>query len=605
MGWLTDLGNVAVGAIERDREITKEDLIIRADNLKANQKILIDQKSKKYEKELEAYGEEKKKFDAVESANYNYDGLKSIDARTYASQVLPLTTIGWDKLTDKGKDRLIEGFDGETQTYKLIGSEAEINKKAAKVQILINDETSEAIKKAKGNSFLINQILGKKERAEIDLYKEMESTLKAAETVKMTEKEVNQEYVGKEVKVGGDSDSIIANWSTTKLDDYNKFRDKLFTVVKDYKYNEADTQGTISWAATSKALGTDTKAFINYINTKPDSWTLAGASVGSSMNDTVNNLVQSKTNMNNYALGLYLQNPDYSNLASRVSKQELLSEARTLISDRGKVIELNSEKVWSMLPTSMVNADNKFTVNGQTYTLSLEEMYNGKTKIQKVKGKDEEVKTANSAKEIYDSIVKAYVTGELKVDGSGFYKSKDEVQKAYQTIQQGLSKNSILTSGLSKHIKKQLVATYGLVPDGVVATTSKVDTVDKSKVEQPDKIKDSPVEKWVTGENADGDKGLRLEGAKDFIAFKKMTEEDVKGLSSNEKIEYDNWKKENTIQGTTYEEMKKNTDENTKALLSSFTDSKGNFKKMKSTNNSRYKKPLNNKKSAIELAFNQ
>ena len=84
-----------------------------------------------------------------------------------------------------------------------------------------------------------------------------------------------------------------------------------------------------------------------------------------------------------------------------------------------------------------------------------------------------------------------------------------------------------------------------------------------------------------------------------------MTEEDVKGLSSNEKIEYDNWKKENTIQGTTYEEMKKNTDENTKALLSSFTDSKGNFKKMKSTNNSRYKKPLNNKKSAIELAFNQ
>ena len=102
-----------------------------------------------------------KKFDAVESANYNYDGLKSIDARTYASQVLPLTTIGWDKLTDKGKDRLIEGFDGETQTYKLIGSEAEINKKAAKVQILINDETSEAIKKAKGNSFLINQIAKK------------------------------------------------------------------------------------------------------------------------------------------------------------------------------------------------------------------------------------------------------------------------------------------------------------------------------------------------------------------------------------------------------------------------------------------------------------
>ena len=30
MGWLTDVGYLAVGAIERDREITKEDLAIRA-----------------------------------------------------------------------------------------------------------------------------------------------------------------------------------------------------------------------------------------------------------------------------------------------------------------------------------------------------------------------------------------------------------------------------------------------------------------------------------------------------------------------------------------------------------------------------------------------
>ena len=55
MGWLTDIGNVAVGAIERDREITKEDLIIRAENLKANQKLLVDQKTKKYDKELDNY----------------------------------------------------------------------------------------------------------------------------------------------------------------------------------------------------------------------------------------------------------------------------------------------------------------------------------------------------------------------------------------------------------------------------------------------------------------------------------------------------------------------------------------------------------------------
>ena len=59
MGWLTDIGNVAVGAIDRDREITKEDLIIRGENLKANQQLLVDQKKKKYERELESYYKEK------------------------------------------------------------------------------------------------------------------------------------------------------------------------------------------------------------------------------------------------------------------------------------------------------------------------------------------------------------------------------------------------------------------------------------------------------------------------------------------------------------------------------------------------------------------
>ena len=59
MGFLTDLGNVAVGAIERDREITKEDLAIRAENLQANRNILIKQKDKKYDRELKEYYKEK------------------------------------------------------------------------------------------------------------------------------------------------------------------------------------------------------------------------------------------------------------------------------------------------------------------------------------------------------------------------------------------------------------------------------------------------------------------------------------------------------------------------------------------------------------------
>ena len=43
---LKDLGNFAVDAIEIDREITKENLAIRADELIANRDFLIEQKKK-------------------------------------------------------------------------------------------------------------------------------------------------------------------------------------------------------------------------------------------------------------------------------------------------------------------------------------------------------------------------------------------------------------------------------------------------------------------------------------------------------------------------------------------------------------------------------
>ena len=227
MGWLTDVGNFAVGAIERDREITKEDLIIRAENLKANQKILIDQKKKKYDRELNTYIAEKKNFDIVEKANKAFDA-EQINARTYASQVLPLVSPSWANLSDKMKEDMVNTFDGTTQTYKITGTEEEINKKAANVQLLINDETSKAIKDAKGNSFLINKILRKKEVAEKNLLQTIESEIKAADAIKLTEQEVDQEYVGKPVKVSGGLYGSIDKTSTL----YNDFSKKNYEQLK-------------------------------------------------------------------------------------------------------------------------------------------------------------------------------------------------------------------------------------------------------------------------------------------------------------------------------------------------------------------------------------
>ena len=55
MGFWTDLGNLATGAIEKDRENTKEKFAIRNEELQANRASLIKRKDKRYEKDIENY----------------------------------------------------------------------------------------------------------------------------------------------------------------------------------------------------------------------------------------------------------------------------------------------------------------------------------------------------------------------------------------------------------------------------------------------------------------------------------------------------------------------------------------------------------------------
>jgi len=251
---LRDLGNFAVGAIERDRELTKEDLAIRADELQANRDFLIKQKEKKYDRELQEYTKEKEKFDTINQANKMYD-LKSIDARTYAATILPLTNPNWKNLDEKTKQLNINNFDGKTIDYKLVGNPDEIEKQAASINNEITKVTSQAIKDAKGNSFLINKILGDKKKAERDLLKEVEDKIKAADAVKLSEQNVDQQYVGKDVKVsaGGLYGSID---KTSKI--YTNFANKNYEQLKNItslnsKVTSKDNNEAIK--ATFKILG--------------------------------------------------------------------------------------------------------------------------------------------------------------------------------------------------------------------------------------------------------------------------------------------------------------------------------------------------------------
>ena len=267
---LRDFASFAEGAIERDRELTKEDFEIRNANLAANRDMLIKQKNAKYEKELENYYKEKEKFDAIESANVKFKN-KDIDDRTYALTVLPLTMPNWKDFSNTQKEDAINNFKGKTFNYTLSGNIDEINKNAAIEQTTINDATVAAIKEAKGDSFLINKILRKKGVDDKKLLEDIQSKITAAETVDLTEQKVDPSTVGLEVNVGGgsgmsdlmvgflkdkNSDKYQSEWiaARNKINfDLSKKNNNTFKFLQStaqiggndelsYKYNDTDSQ---------------------------------------------------------------------------------------------------------------------------------------------------------------------------------------------------------------------------------------------------------------------------------------------------------------------------------------------------------------------------
>ncbi len=377
MGFLTDLGNVAVGAIERDREITKEDLAIRAENLQANRQILINQKQKKYDKELESFYKEKEKYDNINKMNTMFAN-NEIDKGTYASFALSSSIPNWDTLPKDKKTDLIDNFDGKTIDYKLSGSVEEINKKAAVAQTLINNETSAAIKDAKGNSFLINQILGRKETQEKDLYKAIESKLNAAEAVKMTEK--GTENSGLEVKMEGNKTGDL-NWkkfikkNPDWIKRYNGLKDKIV-----YK-SASQNNNFLNFITTSDIMGASSEGNFTLKNNDTE---IEG------LNDSARAMLKTYEMVYNsvvndfYAKELAANNVDITQLDNFVSLAEVNKKVQNIIEQRGFRVDLgdgygdgNQVDFVGIVPLNIVDRNGGFELDsGATKYLNMQYVKN-------------------------------------------------------------------------------------------------------------------------------------------------------------------------------------------------------------------------------------
>ena len=427
MGWLTDIGNVAVGAIERDREITKEDLIIRAENLKANQAILIKQKDKKYNKELDSYYKEKEKFDNIEKMNkWADDGTINKDA--YAAFALSSTIPNWETIPKDTKDNMIANYSGKTIDYKLTGTADEINAKAAKAITLINDQTSEEIKNAKGNSFLINQILRKKETVEKDIYAAIENQLKAIDSVNMTEKSTSN--AGIEIKQTGDKTAI--NWK--------RFQKKNPEWVKQYNaldkeivYKSAQQNNNfLSFMKASQIAGANTEANFKLKNNDTE---IEGITPAAQAFIDTYKTIYDEVKKDFSAQALATKGVDITQLRDIMSVAEINKEVQRIIENRSVVIETgrgfnvdDNYDFVAVIPVTVMDKANEILVSGQGISEG---------------GKGKYTPDMDTIKKLYKEFLKVEIPGiSKKYKKNREFNSLNAIQSSIET--EGIYKNKFL-----------------------------------------------------------------------------------------------------------------------------------------------------------------
>ena len=170
---LSDLGSFAIGAIKEDEKMTAAKLVDRRDELQVDRAMHINNKEKKYERELKAFDEENTKFKAIQSVNAEFIGKGEISPALYGERYLsetnPNLLFQYRELYKNKPNNLntwlAQWGNDAIKHYKTTNTEdsLEIDRKKAidEIQVIYKKKLEEA----RGDSFLISKIIGEKNNA--------------------------------------------------------------------------------------------------------------------------------------------------------------------------------------------------------------------------------------------------------------------------------------------------------------------------------------------------------------------------------------------------------------------------------------------------------
>ena len=248
---LGDIGAFAKGVVDADTAATQERLKDRRAELQADRQLYIDMKTKKYESELKAFEAEDKKYKAIQSVKSQVgdDASKSEFGAAYLQETNPTLLYQMQK----------DFQDNPSALQKQLALYANANFKTTNTRDALDNKLKTdidaitagyktALENARGDSKLINAILGKRDK-EIKLVVEQN---KDGETGAVAAKEIATEVdTSNEAYKYGEEKEIEGIFINRKTDEYKNFRTNNIKYAGDLKKangnkNSADNQLTIA-----------------------------------------------------------------------------------------------------------------------------------------------------------------------------------------------------------------------------------------------------------------------------------------------------------------------------------------------------------------------
>ena len=504
MGLLTDLGNFATGAIERDKELTNEKLAIRAEELKANRELMIAMKKDKYAADIAEYKKEKAKSNEIKQLN-SAAASGNMDNESYAKQFL-LHSLGTEKFNalqkadPQGFLDMVSNVANQAKSnggldYKFTLDRNSIDNQFGTDTKIINKGFAQAIEDAKGDSFLINKILGKKSTVDKDVNADVEAQLKAA-------KVVNEETIETGKKDITFTDTIKKKRKPPEA--YETEFSKLITNAKFDSVNNKDN--LINFINASNNLG-----FTSEMNFKFDEKdeTIKGTNPASQAFLNSYKLIYSEILNSNNATDLYNSvTKNKSDLVNLIDADAVNRKVQNVILTRQNKIDTgkgsweDNRELITMLPLNVVDINNQTRIGDKMVNIDM----------------------AKSS-EVYKNFLKK------KADTLYAGSKLDEFQKL-SNIQQ-LIENGNAT--LINQLKSELVSSQ---PKGdEVKVTSTNNTVAPDKVANEIE-KNKPKSKIILLPDGTG----ISDGNKELTWEQLETTNQAKNLKGKEKIAYDKWK---------------------------------------------------------------